>query len=365
MIYRSLAAAALLFLCFPACRAQNSTKASPDQKNFNAIDRYFEIADLLTAGKIPPDTLWTGFFTCKANKIPVERGTLDTSVFKAAMLKAYNKNVPAAVDPDALAYHQQYRQHLQELKKHVAYLKSANIAQAVKKYLFPLIPETARNDSALGLQYYVVYGAEDATAGPAVIVNDVLLSYKIDRFALGVLSAHESYHALAYNPFYEKIKQDLNPHDNRLILLNVFVLITEEGVADLIDKKIIFASGSPLKSEWSDIGTGYTDSARQMILAWDRLLQTLNSDSTINISYKDIFAEHSRYIKLAGHWPGRYMAEVIQKNGLLNYFLADFRDPLVFMELYNKAAKMDKTKPPAFSKASVAYFRKIRSYCYK
>ena len=366
MMYRSLAAVVLLFFSFPVIKAQNSARTNLDRKNFDAIDRYFEIADLLAAGKIPPDTLWTGFFTCEANKIPIERGALDTSVFKAAMLQAYGKNSPAsAADPDVLSYHRQYRQSLKELKTHVAYLKNANISQAVKKYLYPLIPESARNDAALVPQYYVVYGAEDATAGAGVIVNDVLVSYKIDRFALGVLSAHESYHALVYNPFYEKIKQDLNPHDNRLIALNVFVLIAEEGVADLIDKKIIFSSGSPLKSEWSDIETGYTDSARQMILAWDHLLQTLNSDSTIKISYKDIFVEHSRYIKLAGHWPGRYMAEVIQKNGLLKYFLADFRDPLVFMELYNKAAKMDKTKPPAFSKESVAYFRKIRNYCYK
>ncbi|MGJ7032052.1 DUF5700 domain-containing putative Zn-dependent protease [Niabella hirudinis] len=366
MMYRFLAVSIWLLLNVPAvCRAQNSTGINQTLKNFDAIDRYFEIADLLTAGKTPPDTIWSGFFTCEANKIPVQRGILDTAAVKAAMMQVY-RNIPATgLDPDVLSYHKQYRQYLQDLKKHVAYLKSTNISQAIKKYLFPLIPAATRNNSALVPQYYVVYGAEDATAGPGFIVNDVLVSYKIDRFALGVLSAHESYHALTYNPFYKKINQDINPNDNRLIVLNVFVAIAEEGMADLIDKKILFSSGSPLKSEWSDIETGYADSARTMIRAWDHLLQTLNSDSTIEISYKDIFGEQAPYIKLGGHWPGRYMAEVIQKNGLLKYFLADFRDPLVFMELYNKAAMTDKTKPPVFSKAAVAYFRKIRSYCYK
>lgn len=366
MLYRSLAAAILLFLSSPVtCRAQTSAKAYRDQKNFDAIDRYFEIAELLTAGKMPTDTLWAGFFTCEANKIPVQRGVLDTLVFKSAMLQAYGQNKPVAnVDPDVLSYHNQYRLHLQELKKHVAYLKTADISQGIKKYLFPLIPETTRNDSALFPQYYVVYGAEDATAGPGFIVNDVLVSYKIDRVALGVLSAHESYHALTYNPFLQKVKQDINFNDNRVIVTNAFRIIAEEGMADLIDKEVIFSSGSPLKSEWSDIETGYTDSSRAMVRAWDHLLQTLNSDTTLKISYAGIGSD-SRYIKLGGHWPGRYMAEIIKKNGLLKYFLADFRDPLVFLELYNKAAKTDKTKPPVFSAEAISYFRKIRSYCYK
>ncbi|WP_439506196.1 DUF5700 domain-containing putative Zn-dependent protease [Sediminibacterium sp.] len=54
------------------------------------------------------------------------------------------------------------------------------------------------------------------------------------------------------------------------------------------------------------------------------------------------------------------MAYIIDRNGLKNELINSIDDPVKFIMIYNKAAKLDKEKPYCFSDNVITYINKIK-----
>jgi len=328
-----------------------------------AAGLYFQIADTIQMEKQPSNALWNSFFNTPINQMLISGQRLDSGSFKKEMFRVYSlSGQDAGAMTEAELYHLEYKKMLPELKAHLAKLQSMGIAQKVKKYLYPFIPASYRNGRFLPKQYYIFYGSEDATGMNGLVINDLLLSYKLDSYVPGTLSAHEAYHAINNKEFNDKIRKSIDWGDTRSQVFMFINLLAEEGVADLIDKKLIFSSRSPAKASWNDINEKYEDNSKALIERTDSLFRRLNKDSVLLVSQKDFF---SVYSKFGGHWPGRLMGEVILNNGMIKDLFANFKDPFHFILVYNQAAKKDRSKPPYFSDEALEYLKKVKKYCLK
>lgn len=352
----------LFFVNLSSFAQKNKIENKTDQSiDITAARLYFQIADTLMTDKQPSADLWNSFFNTQINKLLISGQRLDSSIFKREMSRVYNpSNSFTAAKNETELYHLEYKRLLPELKQHLANLQSMSITQKVKNYLYPYLPTAFRNAAFLPKQYYIFYGSEDATGLNGIVINDLLLSYKLDRYLPGVLSAHEAYHAINNKEFNHKISKSINWADTRAQVFMFINLLAEEGIADQIDKKHIFNSESPVKTNWEDINDNYENNSKVLIKRMDSLFTKLQRDSMLTIPQNDFF---SLYGKFGGHWPGRFMGETITKNGMTKELFSNFKDPFHFMLIYNAAAKKDPSKPPCFSEDALKYLRDVRKYC--
>ncbi|WP_316834763.1 DUF5700 domain-containing putative Zn-dependent protease [Pedobacter nutrimenti] len=342
---------------------KRKTKEVQETIDVAAAGLYFQIADTMQAQKQPSSALWNSFFNMPINQMLISGQRLDSGSFKKEMYGVYSSlDKGAGTMTESELYHLEYKKMLPELKAYLAKLQSMGIAQKVKKYLYPYIPAAYRNDRFLPKQYYIFYGTEDATGMNGMVINDLLLSYKLDSYVPGTLSAHEAYHAINNKEFNDKIRKSIDWGDTRSQVFMFINLLAEEGVADQIDKKLIFSSRSPAKASWNDINENYENNSKAFIERTDSLFRRLNRDSAHRVSQNDFF---SLYSKFGGHWPGRLMGEVILNNGMIKDLFVNFKDPFHFILVYNQAAKKDRSKPPYFSDEALEYLKKVKKYCLK
>ncbi|MDJ1503293.1 DUF5700 domain-containing putative Zn-dependent protease [Xanthocytophaga agilis] len=330
----------------------------------SAVKAYFVIADRFRAHQEPTVQEWTSLFTSPIHTMMITAGVLDTTKFKHDMQLIYTegmaknkteaKNDAKNVQTDSdLAHHLKYQKLEKQLLAHISFLEASSIQQNIFSYLQPFLPARLLIKDKLPKQYYVFYGNEDATAGPGMVINDLLLSYKIDRYKLGILSAHETFHAIVSEAFTNLLKNDFSNQDPNAILLYFLSNVSQEGVADLIDKPALTQSNSPVLKEMESLTENEIMLSKSYITKLDSLIQAKST----NIDYNLLFQKFSKH---GGHIPGRVMGQAIKQAGLLPTLIHSIEDPVLFFELYNQAVQKNKSELPSLSVTSLSYLREIR-----
>jgi len=304
--------------------------------DFEPIEQFFQLADSLQAGHPPTPSLWQKYFEIPV--IRIFRPSFDSSAFIANMKlifspKAGNSN-PLAIDNEQKLM-LRYKENENLIKRTIAKLKQGNINDSIKKILFPYLPVNLREDSILPKQMYMFLN--EGTGFPGYVFNSMLQTAKVNDYKSGIISAHESYHAIAGKIFFEKINLDaykkLSGGEQNFI--SFMELIAEEGIADLIDKPILSKPNSPLYEEVLELRKDEDNYA-------DFYLKKIDSLLTAAYKSKSIFNFQMKgFSKNAGHISGRFMALKIKESGLLDQYLNNIGDPFIFFELYNEAVKKD------------------------
>ena len=332
--------------------------------DISAAVKYFKIADILQTNSEPGSDSWEELFKTPVYQMMIPAGAIDTNELKAEMRLVYmpssNKHLQSKETP-TLHYHKKYKDNENKLKDYLAFLETHNIIDSIKNLLYPFLPKRLQAIEYFPKLFYMNYGSNDATGAGGIVINDLLQAYKADNFKCGIITAHEAFHAIVSVSFQNKMKPGIDYNNADFNLLYFLENISEEGIADLIDKPLLSEKQSPFYNDVKELVADDSELSKRYITKLDSLFTAANiSDSALK-HFSNFSLIANAFGKNGGHIPGRYMGLVIQKSGLLPLHIKDVEDPISFILTYNDAAKKSLKKNPEFSKESVLFLEKLRS----
>ncbi|RFP65211.1 hypothetical protein D0N36_10135 [Hymenobacter lapidiphilus] len=323
--------------------------AAAQTVNVDAAERYWEMTDALRRDQPLTDNTWNAFVAVPANRRYI------ASVFSEKDLKSYRRAIEVIYRPslDSLrqarlkaeswyyVLNEQYRQREPEFR---AYLQQTAQQPGYLDLMYQLayeyLPAPARHPVANLQLAYVAIG-NDAISEQEGLVFSLKSAIDWNKPKAGILEGHEIHHQLRPGldfSFADSLDQTL------LYALNMSL---NEGLADLIDKSVFMRSPADSAETRSWLLAG-APAVLQATAAWPTAPRP-------ELRYYRRLSNGSN-----GHLPGFFMARTIERNGLRPQLLAASDDPMAFFLLYQRAARRDKTRPPTFSGASVAYLKSLQ-----
>ncbi len=348
----------LVVLSFKESYGQNK----PDAKiNTSAAAAYFKIVSALQHGMPTKDVTWQTLFQTPIYQMLIGGKAVDTTVLKTEMLRVYTSavNVAPAGASATEKYHYAYKQHLKALENYTGNLGRINVIDSVKRLLYPFIPSRLQKNENFPVLFYLNYGSADATGSSGFVINDLLQSYRVDQYKFGLMAAHEAFHAVVSVAFQQKLKPDANYNAADFNLLYFLEIVSEEGIADLIDKPLLLQKRSPLYTEVKALVANDEIFAVSSIKKLDSVLTLANSNEAVIQQYANFSDLANAFGKNGGHIPGRFMGNLIKTSGLLSTHLKRVEDPISFVAAYNKSVISSHKNYPIFSKESLAYLKRV------
>ena len=339
-------------------------KINSEKVNTSAAQAYINIATKIQSGDSANSIKWSKLFSTLPYQMMIQGGAIDTTTFKSDMLTVFS---PSYLENNSLQnerqfYHYEYKKILSVLEGYVKRLDSTDVVDSVKKLLYPFLPQRLQLTELFPKLFYLYYGTPDATGMSGLVLNDLLLSYKIDNYKFGALTSHEAFHAIVSVAFQQKLKENINSNSLEFNLLYFMENISEEGIADLIDKTILGQKNSPVYETVNKLRNNDSTLSIVYIKRIDSLLTITNTSDSLLNKYSSFAALSNHFGKNGGHIPGRFMALVIKEGRVLNAKIQSVEDPIAFFLNYNQAViKLKKKKYPVFSDASVSYLKKLKN----
>lgn len=333
-----------------------NTSIKAQEINFDALEKYFSITDSLRQNIPLSKNTWNNFLSNKGVQIYINNNALDE-----ATLEIYRKNLEYTYMPkyDSLLnarlkerekhfilwVFNNYKKQELELKnyyKKIEENKSVYLDSIYKK-CYEFLPKKMW-EKAKETTIYFIPLMNDAVADEKDLVFTLYCAYHYDKLKYGALGGHEIHHVLRKN------KQPKNEKDK--YLYEALSLLLNEGSADLIDKKYTALKECPEDLAYYEY---LMESAKSILPALDTaILEHINNIK--QIEKKDL----QSVVPMSGHIPGCYMAIIIERNGYKKELIKNIDDPIKFILLYNKAAKIDSEKPYQFSDKTIGYIQKIK-----
>lgn len=350
----------IFFMCFYT--AAYGQAIPSETVNTSAAHAYIKISKQIHSGVAVNSMQWSQLFGTLPYQMMIQGGVVDTIAFKADMLSVFSPtsigNNPS--QSGRKSYHNEYKENLHALEQYVIRLARADVVDSVKKLLYPFLPQRLQLANLFPKLFYLYYGSPDATGNSGLVLNDLLLSYKIDKYKFGALASHEAFHAIVSVAFQQKLKESIDYNSPEFTLLYLMENVSEEGIADLIDKPILGQKGSPVYNTVKYLRNNDTALSIMYLQRIDSLLTLVSASDSLLGSYT--FQRLSdQFGKNGGHIPGRFMGLVIKEGGLLDDQIQSVEDPVSFYLNYNRAAiKLTGKKYPVLSDASIGYLRKLR-----
>jgi hypothetical protein len=169
-------------------------------------------------------------------------------------------------------------------------VKDGSIKTAVKQYLYPYLPARLQKDELIPPIVYTYYLKLEANGAVDMILQDAYLSYLIDGYAKRL-----------------KINQS-NAEDPQAILFSTVSGISQEGIADLIDKEVLYRTGSPVYDYMKDQTKAEDQKTGNYLLKLNEELIKSSVNGTLHNP-----AEFGRAVTGdAGHLPDRFMGKAIK-----------------------------------------------------
>jgi len=360
LLIRSISITGLV--CLTYCSFGQPPQTS--KVNTSAAEAYFKVADAIKSGGSEETTAWHVLFGTPVYQMMIAGGAIDTIALKAEMRHVFAPSTSFS-KAELLAkelYHKSYKDNRSQLENYIAVLHKQSVIDSAKALLYPFLPARLQSDSLFPALFYLNYGAPEATGYAGIVINDLLHSYRIDNYKFGLLTAHEAFHSIVSVAFQKALKKNINYNAADFNLLYFLQNVSEEGVADMIDKSLLLKKGSPVYDEVKQLTSNDEIFSIQYIKSIDSLLK-------LSLTSEHVLQQYNRFSDLAntfgrngGHIPGRFMGTVIQKQKLLPKHIIAVEDPLSFILTYNEAAaKENAGKYPVFSKESIQYLQKLKA----
>jgi len=356
---RSIFVTGLVLLTY--CSFGQTTQTN--KVNTSAAEAYFKVADAIKSVTGEENTAWQLLFGTPIYQMMIAGRAIDTIVLKAEMRHVFGPSASfyqAELSANEL-YHKSYKDNRSQLENYIAVLHRPGIADSIKALLYPFLPVRLQSDSLFPVLFYLNYGAPEGTGYGGIVINDLLHSYRIDNYKFGLLTAHEAFHSIVSVAFQHALKKNINYNAADFNLLYFLQNVSEEGIADLIDKPLLLKKGSPVYDEVKQLTSNDEIYSIQCIRSIDSLLK-------LSLTSEHVLQRYNHYSDLAntfgrngGHIPGRFMGTLMQKEKLLQKHIITVEDPISFILTYNEAAKKNGGKYPVFSKESIEYLQKLRT----
>lgn len=331
--------------------------------NTSSAEQYFKIADLLQADIEPKSSDWLALFNSSIYEMMIAGNAIDTSELKSVMKKIFKPSTIQFSLKDLTPiekHHLNYLKNETQLKSYINFLKSNNTIDSVKSLLYYYLPKKYQVDEIFPILHYCNYGTSEATGFGGIVINDLFLSYKIDSYKMGLLTAHEAFHSIVSMGFQQSLKKDIDFKNSEFNLLFFLQNISEEGIADLIDKPLLLHKNSPLYNETKAL----VENDETLSITYINKIDSLLKSALINVNslneYKSFAQLANIYGQNGGHIPGRFMGLLIKEGGMLENHISYVQNPISFFLCYNTSAKKSGGKYPVLSKESETYLLKLQ-----
>jgi hypothetical protein len=317
------------------------------------LDYYIKVAETLQSGKEPAQADWDSLLATPAYKLYIGVGVTPDQI-KADMRPPYTEQTLTAGQQKQYAHHLFYKNNLSQLKSYSASLKDGRIRTALKEHLYPYLPARLQKDELIPPIVYTYYRNLEANGFENMILQDAYLSYLVDGYAKGILTAHEAFHSVVTGAENKRLKiSRSNTQDPQFILFNTLHGISQEGIADLIDKEVLFRTDSPVYDFLKEQTKDEDQRARNY-------LQKLNEE-LVESNKNGMLHNPAAFDKTvsgdAGHVPGRFMGKVIKLAGLVGELKPDVENPFQFIYTYNKAAAQFNGTYPVLSTEAINFLK--------
>ena len=323
--------------------------------NFDALTTYFSITDSLRQNIPLSKNTWRTFLAHKGVQLYISNNALDEKT-----MEVYRKNLEYVYMPkyDSLLnarlqkreqnfilwVFNNYKNQELELKnyyKHIEANKSAYL-DSIYKNCYAFLPRKMWKKANETTLYFIPL-MNDAVAEEKDIVFTLYCAYHYDKLKYGALGGHEIHHVL------RKTKHTRSEKDQ--YLYEALTQVLNEGSADLMDKKYTASTECPEDLAYYEY---LMESAKSSLT----LLETAISEHIQNVKQIDK-TDLPQIVPMSGHIPGCFMAAVIERNGFKKELMKNIDDPIAFVLLYNKSARIDAEKPFVFSDQTIEYIQKI------
>lgn len=333
-----------------------STITNAQKINFDAVDKYFSLTDSLKKDIPLSNESWNELLAYEGVQLYIKNNALNEND-----LKSYKRNFEIAYMPKndsilkarlknpekyfTLWVFNNYKIQEKELKEYYQKIKSnqSTYLDSIYANCYSLLPKKMQKKATKTI-IYIIPLMNDAVAEEENIVLTLYGAYHFDKLKYGAIGGHEIHHVLRKN------KKINNVEDK--FLYEALTMILNEGSADLIDKKYTAMENCPIDLKYyeylMETGPNAITMLESAVSAHLNKTQLITKNDLPNIA------------SMSGHIPGCYMATIIERNGLKNELIASIDDPVKFILLYNRAAKIDKEKPLYFSENVITYISKIK-----
>lgn len=324
--------------------------------NLEAVEKYFSITDSLKKNIPLSQKTWDNLLSYKGIQLYIANNALNKET-----LEIYRKNLEYAYMPKydsllsarlknrekyfTLWIFNNYKVQELELKKYYKKIKENKSAylDSIYKHSNDFLPKRIWKKAKETTIYFIPL-MNDAIAEENDVVFTLYCAYHYDKLKYGVLGGHEIHHVLRKNK-YTKDEKDKYLYEALTLLLN-------EGSADLMDKKYTALKECPEDLAYYEYLIESAKSALPVLE--DAILEHI--DNTKQIKKKDL----QTIVPMSGHIPGCFMATIIERNGYKQELVKNIDDPINFILLYNRVAKIDTEKPYTFSDKTINYIQKIK-----
>ena len=337
--------------------------------DLSSVDAFFNVTSTLREGKKVSEEQWRNFDSSMVYKIYANRENKTVIItIKTSINIAFGKDARNLKDSILnISQEEMNNNKVLMFKKLVLnnYLDINENYDAIKKfretYDFNALIEKSKQrlssflntplDSSVSFSpVYFFFVNADGKAKEDVIYIDLNLVYKITEQQRIDFFAHEFFHN--YREHFENhdfnYKCDLN---------NVIDMISNEGIADLIDKT------DGYEKYYTEI-IGLPDMVKLMVKLYnqadkdlERFQNSVIKYSKNEISEDELIDDVIEIVKINGHPMGAFMANQIVKAGYKDEMIKEFYNPYRFYYLYNKVAKKNNTFQ--FSDEFMAYLESI------
>ena len=354
----------LIFLTAFNIAVNFTLPASAQRIDTSPLDSYWKLIEPLKNDDSLSVSDWKTFLQIESNQIYVENQGFDKDylerlrkVIQVVYMPKYDSLLQTrlvAINKDPTSYWHTYKvyvykAHEQELKKYEKQILQPVYLDLIYKNAFNWLPKRLqKKDTSVSIRFLGI--ENDAIAGGGIIIATLWSAYNQDKLKMGILNGHEMHHVL------RKEIEFKNVSENDKGIIYVLNNILNEGTADMIDKSYDIAHDDELP-----IGCRFKEFE---LFQADSIVKQIDT-SLINMAQSQgkIFKTEKDYRNLlrwtSGHCPGYYMTDIIVRNGYKKQLLQNIQNPFYFINLYNKAAKEDKTKPPLLTTLSLNYIKKL------
>ncbi len=329
--------------------------------NFQPCYAYWQLTNQLRKGLKPTPEEWDQLKKTDGYK-RINQAAWDQFVQQVDLVytPGNEARIQQALKTDRSLQHiVRYANEEANLKKYIAQIDQLHVMDSAMVYTKRMLPEKWKNCFPVPKVDYVLYNY-DGSAREYGVTMDLLLSYDMDTYRPGRFLGHELLH---YALFYCRIKtrhfKQVPPnHQAAFVAING---ISEEGIADLIDKSfMLFDEKSPYRDK--DLFLDLYSTQSSLCIA--KINQAFEQLADQSFEPYTSFSYWNSSVLAAGHVPGMYMGRMIHQHGFTDELIKHIENPFNFFYLYNKAAKKDKTKPPTFSPKAVSFLKAMEQRHY-
>lgn len=238
------------------------------------------------------------------------------------------------------------------LKHYIAQIDQLHVLDSAMVYARRMLLPKWKNCFPAPQVDFILYDY-DGSGREYGIAVDLLIAYDMDSYRPGVFLGHEMLHyALSYCRI--KLRHFRAVPQEQKAAFRAINGISEEGIADLIDKPVmLFDERSPYQERQAFLDLY----SAQSTVCITKINQTLEQLADQPKSPYTSVSHWDSLVLAIGHVPGMYMGRMIQQQGLTDELVKHIENPFTFFYLYNKAARRDKLGAPTFSPKAISFLK--------